>query len=84
VENYLAADRSLAVQERDLSEALEQYNKALSIAEQRYTQGDIDLTDLLTIKRQQIAARSSLASLRASRLTQRVNLHLALGGNFES
>lgn len=42
----------------------------------------IRLTDVLTIQRQELQAKSNLLTLRDQRLIQRVNLHLALGGDF--
>ena len=82
VENYLENESALATQETQLREAASQYETARHLAETRYTAGSISLTDVLTIQRQELQAKSSLLTLRNNRLANRVNLHLALGGDF--
>jgi len=82
VENYLANENSLANQESQLREAAAQYESARRIAETRYQAGSVSLTDVLTIQRQELQAKSSLLAMRNNRLATRVNLHLALGGDF--
>ncbi len=82
VENLLVSETSLAKQEEQLREAVQQYEKTRQIAETRYKAGSISLTDVLIVQRQEIQAKSNLLTLRDQRLTQRVNLHLALGGDF--
>lgn len=82
VENLLVSGTSLAVQEEQLREAVTQYETTRRIAETRYKAGSISLTDVLVIQRQELQAKSNLLILRDQRLTQRVNLHLALGGDF--
>lgn len=82
VENLLVSETSLASQEEQLREAVKQYESARRIAETRYKAGSISLTDVLTIQRQELQAKSNLLTLRDQRLIQRVNLHLALGGDF--
>jgi NodT family efflux transporter outer membrane factor (OMF) lipoprotein len=84
VENYLLAGESLARQETQSREAAEQYEKARRMGTARYEAGDIDLIELLILQRQELQAKSSLLSLKAQRLSERVNLHLALGGDFAS
>jgi len=82
VENLLASETSLAVQEEQLREAVKQYENTRRIAETRYKAGSISLTDVLIIQRQELQAKANLLALRDQRLIQRVNLHLALGGDF--
>lgn len=82
VENYLENETILAREEEQLSIATGQYEKARHIAETRYQAGQISLTDVLTIEREELQAKSSLLSLKYNRLANRVNLHLALGGDF--
>jgi outer membrane protein TolC len=65
-----------------LSAALEDAQRALRIAETRYRIGSGDLRD---IERQQLSyygTRVSLLRVQNERRIQRVNLHLALGGDF--
>ncbi len=82
VENYLVSGESFARQEEFLKEAAKQYETARLIGEKRYSAGDIDLVDLLLIQRQELQSKSNLLSTRAQCLAARVNLHLALGGDF--
>lgn len=82
VENLLVSETSLAVQEEQLREAVTQYENTRRIAETRYQAGSISLIDVLTFQRQELQAKANLLTLRDARLAQRVNLHLALGGDF--
>jgi len=82
VENFRTAEESLARQEAQSREAAEQYEKARRLGAARYQAGDIDLIELLVLQRQELQAKSSLLSLSAQRLSDRVNLHLSLGGDF--
>jgi multidrug efflux system outer membrane protein len=82
VENSLAAGQNLA--ERDL--ILQRYvidnQRALKLVEASYRTGK---TDLRSVQQQQLslqAARLSLLRVQSEQLSQRVNLHLALGGSF--
>lgn len=82
VENSLAAGQNLA--ERDL--ILQRYvidsQRALKLVEESYRTGK---TDLRSVQQQQLslqAARLSLLRVQSEQLSQRVNLHLALGGSF--
>lgn len=83
VENALNQDFSLASQEANLASAASNYTLARQIAETRYKEGAIDLTQVLVVQRQELQARTELLSVRGARLEQRVNLYLALGGDFE-
>ena len=82
VENYLESETALAREEIQLREAATQYETARRIAETRYQAGSISLTDVLTIQRQELQSKSGLLAMRNNRLATRVNLHLALGGDF--
>lgn len=82
VENALTQEASLSKQEESLAEASKNYTEARSIAETRYKAGATDLTSVLTVQRQEIQSRTALLRVKSNRLQQRVNLHLALGGNF--
>ena len=82
VENTL--DQGVVVAERavDLDEASSEADKAFRIANLRYREGESDLLDVLTIQRRVITAKSNLLSIRRQQLEQRVNLHLAIGGDW--
>jgi NodT family efflux transporter outer membrane factor (OMF) lipoprotein len=83
VEKALAAEQAavdrLAILEAQVSDG----ERALELENIRYRVGS---TDLRSVTQQQLAlfsARSSLLSVQADRVSQRVNLYLALGGGFD-
>ena len=57
---------------------------AYQIERDRYDTGATDLLSVLIIQERWIAARIALLRIQNERLAQRINLHLALGGSFES
>ncbi|MES2307859.1 MAG: TolC family protein, partial [Verrucomicrobiota bacterium] len=83
VENSLTSETYLEKEETNLKEAADHYTAARKVAETRYNNGLTDLTSVLVVQRQELQARITLLNVRGNRLQQRVNLHLALGGNFE-
>ncbi len=83
VENALTQEASLTQRENNLTVASQKYTEAREIAETRYKQGETDLTSVLTVERQELQSRSTLLQVKSERLQERVNLHLALGGDFQ-
>jgi len=84
VENALAAERALQEREEILQSGVIYAERALELAQTRYRVGS---DDFRTVQEQQLAylnARSSLIRVLAEQRVQRVNLHLALGGDFSS
>jgi len=84
VENSLAAAHSLAERDKLLQRSLAETERALGLARTSYRLGR---TDLRTIQQQQLgvyAAQLALLRVQSEQLTQRANLHLALGGSFET
>jgi len=81
-EDALSAEETLRSRQDSLRKAANAYEKATAIARQRYQQGDTSLTAFLDSQRQSLRARSSLITVSGTRLTNRVDLFLALGGNF--
>jgi len=79
-----ALDQGVVLEERELAlqEAADQSAEAYRIAELRYDEGETSLIDLLTIQQRVIGSRSTLSSVQRLLLQQRVNLNLALGGNW--
>ena len=71
-------DRSVLASEQ----ALQQRVKAVSLAKQRYQAGASDMLTVLQLQAQQIATEASSIELRYSRLTNWVNLNLALGQSY--
>lgn len=86
VESTLAADRSLAEQERFLITEVEQADLAEAQATRDYSEGvaGSSILDVLEAQRRANSAKASLIALRNRRLQNRIDLHLALGGDFET
>jgi len=82
VENALSSEFALADREQILTAAVSDAQRALELAETRYRVGSGDLRQ---VEQQQLAyesARMTLLRVQSERRVQRVNLHLALGGDF--
>jgi NodT family efflux transporter outer membrane factor (OMF) lipoprotein len=82
VENALSSEFALADREQILTAAVSDAQRALELAETRYRVGSGDLRQ---VEQQQLAyesARMNLLRVQSERRVQRVNLHLALGGDF--
>lgn len=82
VESALAIERSLAKQENFLDTELRQANLAEVQASRDYSEGIVGILELLEAQRRAVNARRSMISLRNQRLQNRIDLHLALGGDF--
>ena len=83
VETNLDLAGTLARREEALGVALSEAEKAHRIARLRYTEGEIALIDLLAIQQRVLSAKSNKLSVRRLALEQRVNLFLALGGDWQ-
>jgi len=82
VENGLAAARTLSERRSFLQQAVAENQRALDLAQTSYRVGR---GDLRAVQQQQLnvhAARLALLRVQSEQLSQRVNLHLALGGSF--
>jgi outer membrane protein TolC len=84
VESALAAESFLAKQEADLASALRQSSASWELAEDRYNSGLEGFITVLESQRRSLEAESALLNVRRERLDARVDLHLALGGAFQS
>lgn len=86
VESALAADRSLAEQESFLRQEVAQAVLAENQATRDYADGveGSDILDVLEAQRRANNAKASLIRLRNQRLQNRIDLHLALGGDFRT
>ncbi|MBK1882157.1 efflux transporter outer membrane subunit [Luteolibacter pohnpeiensis] len=85
VEATLSADVSLGAQEKFLNSELEQATLAEKQAERDYSEGiNPDILSVLEAQRRANNARASMIRLRNQRLQNRIDLHLALGGDFET
>lgn len=84
VENALAASQTLAERETMLRQVLTDHERVLELARTNYRIGS---GDLRAVQQQQVnvhAAQLALLRVQSEQLAQRVNLHLALGGRFET
>lgn len=84
VEAALAAEALLAQRETHLRRASQAAAAALQSAEDRYGRGLDELALLLDAQRRSLTADSALLAVQRERLDVRIDLHLALGGGFES
>ena len=86
VESALASEKWLQQQEHFLKKELKQAALAEKQAERDYAEGvdGVDIIDLLESQRRASNARSSLIDLQNQRIQNRINLHLALGGDFST
>ncbi|MCP4849777.1 MAG: TolC family protein, partial [Verrucomicrobiaceae bacterium] len=84
VESALATERSLAEQERFISIELAQAKLAEAQAGRDYSEGLIGILSIFEAQRRGVAARNAMITLRNQRLQNRIDLHLALGGDFKT
>ncbi len=85
VESTFAADQSLREQEAFLSSELKQAALAEKLAEREYTEGiNPNILSVLEAQRRANNARASMIRLNNRRLQNRIDLHLALGGDFKT
>ena len=82
VESALANEAALADRYAALQQLVLDNERALELAEIQYEIGKIDSRVVQNEQLKLYSARVQLVSTQAERLTQRVNLHLALGGKF--
>ncbi|MDX1497915.1 MAG: efflux transporter outer membrane subunit [Salinisphaeraceae bacterium] len=82
VEVALRAERYLAGQEQALATATRESLLAEELAGERYASGLIDIITLLEAQRRAFDSQRALIDVRNQRLQNRINLHLALGGDF--
>lgn len=82
VETTLAAEAFLKQEYDHLEIAAEEANAAETQAWERYRKGTTDFIDLLDSQRTAAAARARLISAKNRLLQNRIDLYLALGGDF--
>lgn len=84
VENALAGEAYWRSQTEALAEAASESAAAEEQAWQRYQRGLSDIITVLESQRRALTAHASLLASQNQSLQNRINLHLALGGDFES
>jgi len=82
VENALAIEKYLLDQERYLASAEGDAAETIRLARIRFDVGQTSLSELLLEQVQLVETRAQLARVRGQLLINRVDLHLALGGDF--
>jgi NodT family efflux transporter outer membrane factor (OMF) lipoprotein len=82
VENALASSASLATRAALLTDALNEQTRALELTENQFRVGRADRRAVEQQRINMQNARIALHNVRTDELAGRVNLHLALGGNF--
>ena len=82
VETNLDLGQVLVKRERHLITAQKEINNAYRLANLLYQEGESELLDVLTIQQNAIAADSNSVAIRRLLLEQRINLYLALGGEW--
>jgi len=84
VENALAAGKTLDERERLLQATVADNQRALELTQTSYRVGKSDLRATEQQHLNVYATRLALLRIQGEQLAQRVNLHLALGGSFET
>jgi NodT family efflux transporter outer membrane factor (OMF) lipoprotein len=82
VEDALSADYFLRKREGALSDAVSSSGESITFAGKQLEQGQIDMFTILRLGGENLASKIQLTQVRAARLRERVNLYLALGGDF--
>lgn len=83
VEDTLDSGVVLDQRQMFLDEAASEAREAYRIAQLRYQEGETDLIDVLNIQSRVFQAESDLANVQRQLVSQRVQLNLALGGNWD-
>ena len=83
VEDALANDYYLRQREGALATAVSSSADSVKFGRQQLEQGQVDMFTVLRLTGENLVAKVQLTQIRASRLRERVNLYLALGGDFE-
>ncbi|MDK2955436.1 MAG: outer membrane protein multidrug efflux system [Desulfovibrionales bacterium] len=84
VENSLAGEELLANRDVFLKEAADESKKAYELAQVQYKVGKVDLFQVLDLQTRWIGSEITLLDVEREQLDNRVDLHLALGGSFDS
>lgn len=84
VENALSAEKTLAERDQLLQRTVTDNQRALELTQTSYRIGKADLRAVQLQQLDVYAAKLSHLRVQSEQLAQRVNLHLALGGSFET
>ncbi|HSH09737.1 MAG TPA: efflux transporter outer membrane subunit [Oceanipulchritudo sp.] len=84
VENALSNETLLAQREELLRAIVQDNRSAVELAQTQYENGLVELLSVLQMQARLVNSQIALISIRNSRLAERINLHLAIGGDFNS
>jgi len=84
VENTLAAEKHLSTRLSYVSTMVKEYKTAYNMTVERYRIGDSSVLDIIIVQGKWVAAEIKKMQVLRQRLINRVNLHLALGGSFDT
>jgi len=84
VEVALTNEQLLAKRLPHAESAVLNHKEAVRVANLKYTAGTMDFLSVLQLEEGLIQSQADLIKLRNTQLTNRINLHLALGGGFDS
>ncbi len=80
VESTISADQSLEVREEQFTIAANEAREAQALAEREYARGVATLFELIDAYTRRIDAERGLITARATRVSNRISYHVALGG----
>ena len=84
VEDALDSEYHLRRRESALEEMVSSSGDSITFGRKQLDEGHADMFTILRLVGENLAAKIELTKIRASRLRERVNLHLALGGGFST
>jgi outer membrane protein, multidrug efflux system len=84
VEDALTNERQLGKHLPFSEGAVHDHTEAVRIANLRYKSGSMDLLSVLQLQEGQIESQAQLIELRNAQLANNIDLHLAVGGSFDS
>ena len=84
VENALALEQQLATRYAYISTMVKEYKTTYDMTKKNYEIGQGTYIDVLTVQAKWISAQIQKLQIHKERLINRVNLHLALGGSFDT
>ncbi|MEM7385223.1 MAG: efflux transporter outer membrane subunit [Verrucomicrobiota bacterium] len=83
VETALSAEKYFVAQQQKLTEATEEADRAEELALSQYEEGLVEIITVLESQRRAFDLRSNLLNVTNQRLQNRIDLYLALGGDFD-
>ena len=83
VETAVSAEKFLTEKEKQIDISVDESSKAFELALDRYGKGLSDIITLLASQRSEFTSRSRLLEVKLQRILNRLNLYLALGGEFD-